>query len=256
MSGGQAGGYSVVIKFLFKLVLRGLLVLLVLAAVAFLSWDWIVKKVAEKRIQSVTGMETHFDKFFVGVTKPVIHIENFRLYNPAEFGGAPLVDLPELHLEYDAAALRAGKVHIKLLRVNLAEVNLVRSVDGRTNINVLRDRFEAQKTAATKAAEGGGKGGKLLGFDRIETLNITLGRLRYLDMAHPEAARDVDFGVRNQVFSNVKSQEDLYGMAFVLLLKCGPELLEQFSGQLQGAAAGGANKLKQAEVKARSLMKK
>ena len=83
-----------------------------------------------------------------------------------------------------------------------------------------------------------------------------MGRLRSLDMAHPEAARDVDFGVHNQVFSNVKSQEDIYGMAFVLLLKCGPELMEQFSGQLQGAAAGGADKLKQAEKKARELILK
>jgi hypothetical protein len=107
-------------------VLKLLAVLVVLAIVAFLSWDWIVKKVAEKRIQAVTGMDTHMGKFFVGVKTPVIHIENFKLYNPAEFGGAPLVDLPELHLEYDKAALRAGKVRLKLLRVNLAEVNLVR----------------------------------------------------------------------------------------------------------------------------------
>ncbi|MCX6895393.1 MAG: hypothetical protein NTZ16_07860, partial [Verrucomicrobia bacterium] len=124
-------------KFLFKLALKLLLVLIVLVGVAFLSWDWIVKKVAEKRIQSVTGMETHFDTFFVGVTKPVIHIENFRLYNPAEFGGSTLVDVPELHLEYDAAALRAGKVRIKLLRVNLAEVNLVKNAAGQMNINFL-----------------------------------------------------------------------------------------------------------------------
>lgn len=244
------------IKFLVKFILRALLVLLVVVIVALLSWDWIVKKVAEKRIQSVTGMEVRIDKFFVGVAKPVIHIENFKLYNPAEFGGSPLVDLPEVHLEYDAAALRAGKVRIKLLRVNLAEVNLVRSADGRTNINVLRDRFEAQKAAATKAAEGSGKGGKLLAFERIDTLNLTLGRLRYLDMANPAAGRDVDFGVRNQVFQNVKSQEDVYGMAFVLLLKCGPELAQQFSGQLKGLAAGSADKLKQAKEKAGELIKK
>lgn len=243
-------------KFLFKLGLKLLLVLLVLAGVAFLSWDWIVKKVAEKRIQSVTGMETHFDTFFVGVTKPVIHIENFRLYNPAEFGGAPLIDVPELHLEYDAAALRAGKVRIKLLRVNLAEVNLVRNAAGQTNINFLRDRLAAQQQeiqAANKADAKKGGGG--LAFEKIETLNLTLGKLRFTDLGQPKNNREADLGVRGQVFQNIRTQEDLYGMAFVVLLKCGPELLEQFAGELQGMAAGGADKLKQAKEKAGALMK-
>lgn len=243
-------------KFLFKLGLKLLLVLLVLAGVAFLSWDWIVKKVAEKRIQSVTGMETHFDTFFVGVTKPVIHIENFRLYNPAEFGGAPLIDVPELHLEYDAAALRAGKVRIKLLRVNLAEVNLVKTATGQTNINFLRDRLAAQQQeiqAANKADAKKGGGG--LAFEKIETLNLTLGKLRFTDLGQPKNNREADLGVRGQVFQNIRTQEDLYGMAFVVLLKCGPELLEQFSGELQGMAAGGADKLKQAKEKAGALMK-
>ncbi len=245
-------------KFLLKLILRLLAVLLVLAIVAFLSWDWIVKKVAEKRIQSVTGMETHIGKFFIGVTTPVIRIKDFKLYNPAEFGGAPLADLPEVHLEYDKAALREGKVHLKLLRVNLAEWNLVRSLDGRTNVNVLRERLQAQFAAAAKAAAEAGKNGKnvpLLQFDRIEMLNLTLGRMRYLDLAHPEATREVDLGIRNQAFPNVKSQEDLYGLAVVLLLKCGPELMEQFSGQMQGLAADGADKLKQAKDKAGALIK-
>jgi uncharacterized protein involved in outer membrane biogenesis len=245
-------------KFLFKLVLRGLLALLVLAAVAFLSWDWIVKKVAEKRIQSVTGMETHFDKFFVGVAKPVIHIENFKLYNPAEFGGAPLVDMPELHLEYDVAALRAGKVRIKLLRVNLAEVNLVRNAAGQTNINFLRDQLEAQKEVIQSESAKSSMKSKavMLAFEKIETLNITLGRLRFSDLGHPANDRETDLGVRGQVFQNIKTQEDVYGMAFVLLLKCGPELLEQFSGQLKDLAAGSADKLKQAKEKASELIHK
>jgi len=243
-------------KFLFKWLLRLFLLLAVLVVAALLSWDWIVKTVAEHRIQAVTGLETRIGKLEVGVTHPMIHIENFRLYNTSEFGGSPLVDLPEVHLEYDPAALRAGAVRIKLLRVNLAEVNLVRSTEGRTNINVLRDRFEAQKASATKAAKSGGRGGKGLEFEKIDMLNLTLGKLRYTDLGQPDNNREVNLDVHNQAFPNVKSQEDLYGMAFVLLLKCGPELVEQFSFQIQNAAAGGAGKVKQATEKARGLIKK
>jgi hypothetical protein len=93
-----------------------------------------------------------------------------------------------------------------------------------------------------------------LGFDRIEMLNLTLGRLRFVDLARPEATREVDLGIRNQAYPNVKSQEELYGLAVVLLLQCGPELREQFSGQLRGLAADGAGKLKAAKEKAGALL--
>lgn len=42
----------------------------------------------------------------IGLLNPKVTIENFVLYNAAEFGGAPMVDLPELHVEYDRPALR------------------------------------------------------------------------------------------------------------------------------------------------------
>ena len=244
-------------KFLFKLALRLFILLVVVVVVALLSWDWIVKKVAEHRITSATGMETRIGKLEVGVASPVIHIENFKLYNPAEFGGAPLVDIPEFHMEYDAAALAGGKLRVKLLRLNLAELNLVRNAAGQTNINILRDRLERQKAATTPTAGSGraDKSARHFEFEKIDMMNLTLGKVRYTDLAHPAASHEWNLDVHNQVFPNVKSQEDLYGMAFVLLLKCGPEMAEQLAFQLNNAAADGAQKMKQATDKARGLLK-
>ena len=31
--------------------------------------------------------------------------QNFKLYNPPDFGGTPFLDIPEIHAEYDRAAL-------------------------------------------------------------------------------------------------------------------------------------------------------
>jgi uncharacterized protein involved in outer membrane biogenesis len=245
-------------KFLFKLAFRLFILLAVVVVVALLSWDWIVKKVAEHRISKVTGMETRIGKLEVGVASPVIHIENFKLYNPAEFGGAPLVDIPEFHMEYDAAALAGGKLRVKLLRLNLAELNLVRNAAGQTNINVLRGRLEAQKTAAsapTSGSAGADKGGRRFEFEKIEMLNLTLGKVRFTDLAQATNSHEWVLDVHNQAFANVKSREDIYGMAMVLLMKCGPEMSEQLTYQLRNAAADGAQKVKQATDKARGLLK-
>ena len=72
----------------------------------------------------------------------VIDIGNFKLYNSAAFGGLPFVDMPEFHMEYDPAALMAGRLHIKLLRLNLAEVDLVRNAAGQTNLTALQTKMQ------------------------------------------------------------------------------------------------------------------
>ena len=56
-------------------------------------------------------------------------------------------------------------------------------------------------------------------FDEIETLNLTLGKLRYTDMAHPANNTEVPLNVQNEIFHHIKTEGDLYGVMMVLMLK-------------------------------------
>jgi uncharacterized protein involved in outer membrane biogenesis len=211
-------------KFLFKWALRLFLLAVVLVVLLALSKDWIIKTVAERRIAAATGMETHIGSLEVGVASPVIDIENFRLYNSAEFGGLPFVDMPELHMEYDPVALSAGRLHIKLLRLNLAEVDLVRNAAGQTNLTFLQAKLPP------KSGPGAGMNLGQFKFDGIDTLNLTLGKFRYTDMAHPANNTEVSLNVRDELFQNIKSEGDLYGVAMLLMLKDGSGLTGQLFG--------------------------
>jgi len=207
-------------KFLFKWALRLFLLAVVLVVVLALSKDWIIRTVAERRIAAATGMETHIGSLEVGVSPPAIDIANFKLYNSAEFGGLPFVDMPEFHMEYDPVALGAGKLHIKLLRLNLAEVDLVRNAAGQTNLTFLQTKMQPPKSSPA--------GGINLGqvkFAGIDTLNLTLGKFRYTDMAHPANDTEVSLNVQN-----IKSEGDLYGVAMLLMLKDGTGLTGQIFG--------------------------
>ena len=233
-------------KFLLKWILRLALLAVVVVVVLVLSKDWLFKKYAERRIAAATGLETRIGKLEESFFKPVVHLENVRLYNPASFGGAPLVDIRELHLEINRAALAQGKLRLTLLRLDVTELNLVRDRAGRTNVAILGQTLGG--SSATGKSD--------FKFEQIDVLNLSIGKLRYTDLANPANNRTVDFGVQREVFTNIRSQNDLYGMAMLLLIRCGPGLQEQIMGAVRGAANTSGEKMKQATEDVRGLLKK
>jgi uncharacterized protein involved in outer membrane biogenesis len=233
-------------KFLLKWILRLALLAVVLAVVLVLSKDWLFKKYAERRIAAATGLETRIGKLEESFFKPVVHLENVRLYNPASFGGAPLVDIRELHLEINRGALAQGKLRLTLVRLDVTELNLVRDRAGRTNVALLGQTLGGN--SATSKSD--------FKFEQIDVLNLSIGKLRYTDLANPANNRTVDFGVQREVFTNIRSQNDLYGMAMLLLIRCGPGLQEQILGAVRGAANTSGEKMKQATEEVRGLLKK
>src|SRR4051812_1971403 len=132
-------------KMLFRWAFRIFILLVVLLVAGILLLDTIARSIAENRIRNKTGMDVKMGSLSLGLLSPVITIENFKLYNTAEFGGSPFVEVPELHVEYDRSALFSRKLHCKLVRFNVAEVNVVQRKDGKTNIQALE---ETQRKAA------------------------------------------------------------------------------------------------------------
>src|SRR5258708_17164575 len=114
-----------IMKTLFRWAFRLLILLVVLLVAAVLLMDTIVRAVAENALRRQTGLDVKIGKFEVGLLNPKVTIENLVIYNSAEFGGSPLIDMPELHVEYDRDALFANKLHFKLVRFNLAQLNIV-----------------------------------------------------------------------------------------------------------------------------------
>jgi len=204
-------------KSLFKWLFRLCLLLVVLIVAAVLGKDALLKAAVKRQIRAQTGMDVKLGRFSVGIFSPVVTIEDFRLYNTAEFGGTPFVDIPELHVEYDRAALAQRKLHITLLRLNLAELNIVKNEAGRTNLVSMMNQAVPQRPrnpAGVPEVE----------FAGIDVLNLSLGRLRLVDLKDRQKGGELYIGVRDQVFRNVKSQSDLVGVLFMLWLRSGDRL--------------------------------
>jgi len=194
------------IKWLFLL----LFVVVALIVGLALSKDAIAKAAAEQQIRAQTGMDVKIGRFSVGLLSPVVTIENFQLFNTPEFGGTPFLDIRELHLEYDRAALARRQLRITLLRLNLAELTLVRNDRGKTNFAT----FAAAPAPALRTTN-------TIEFLGVEVMNLSVGKAQFIDLKNLHHNRELKVNLQNQVFRNVKTAGDLYGVFILLWLRSG-----------------------------------
>ncbi len=197
--------------------LRLALLAAALMVLVFLSKDNLLRIVVERRIRSATGLEARIGKYSSGVLSPGVRIEDLKLYNTAEFGGTPFLDVPEFHLELDPAALAQHKLHVTLLRINLAELDLVRNEAGQTNIFSLMNQVQPDGAKEENLKKELGD----FQFAGVDVLDLSLGKVRYIDLHDARNNREIPVNLQNQKFPNVKSEGDVYGILVMIWLRSG-----------------------------------
>jgi hypothetical protein len=188
--------------------------------ILLLSLNSILRVYVEHRIRAQTGMDAEIGKFSVGLAEPTVTIQNLKLYNPPDFGGTPFLDIREIHVEYDRAALARHELHLTFVRFNLGELDIVKNEAGRTNIFSLGVTLPSKKS-------GGGKNAanfkKQTGFEfaGIDVLNVSVGTVKFIDLKDQRNNRTQKIGLDNCVMKNVKSEADLAGLAVLIALRGG-----------------------------------
>jgi len=196
-------------RWCFRIVLVLVILAVIVAVAGILLVDTIAREILVRRLRSQTGMEAKISAVHVGLLSPTVSIEGLKLYNTPHFGGSLCLDMPELHAEYEAAALRSRKLHFTLIRLELTQLSMVVDKQGRKN-------FIAVKEPGQKSPPGKKKSDKY-DFTGIDTLNVTLGTVRQTDLASGREAV-TDFGVKNMILHNVKTTADLFplGLAWAV----------------------------------------
>ncbi len=205
-------------KWFFKWAFRLFLLVVVLAVIFFLSLDTIIRVVMENRIRAQTGMDAEIGKFTLGLVEPTITIKDFKLFNPPSFGGTPFLDIKEIHVEYDRAALAKSDLHITLLRFNLAELDIVKNQAGQTNIFSIAALPSVKKSGGKEKSFGAQTG---MEFSGIDVLNVSIGKARFIDLKDPQNNREQVIGIENCVMKDVKTPADIGGLALLVALRSG-----------------------------------
>ena len=202
----------------FKILWWLTFVVIFLAIVLLANRDWFAKEIMVQKIRAATGLETEIGDFSFSLTEPQVTLGACRFFNPAQFGGTLFLDMPELHIEYDRAALRRHEIHITLMRVNLHEVDVVKNSAAETNIMSYINTLAPQKSG------GGGRTFAPLDgykFTGIDLLNLSVGTVKFVDLKDQRWNRMVTIGIQNQIYTNVLSPANLPGLSERLWLRGG-----------------------------------
>lgn len=203
-------------KTFFRWVVRILVTLvclvILLAVLAVLLKDVIAKSFAEKSLRDSTGMDAKITKLEIGLATPTITLEGLKLYNTTNFGGGTFLEMPELRLEYTPGDFRKGKLHFATVRLSLSEVNIIKNKNGKTNIDVL-DK-EVKKQARDKE-----KSGQSDVFGGIDTLYLSVGKVRMSDEGDPRNNEEINLNLKDEVGKNLKTEAELTQWFNAVILK-------------------------------------
>src|SRR5882672_4764636 len=201
-------------KRIFKWVLRLFIMAVVLLIIFLLSLDSILRVMMEHNIRAQTGMNAEIGQFHLGLLEPVVTIKDLKLHNPPDFGGTPFLNIPEIHAEYDRAALKKGEIHVMLLRFNLGELDIVKNAAGKTNLFELGARPPEKKNPGEEFKKRTG-----LKFTSIDVLNVSIGKFKYIDLGNQKNSHEQQIGIEDWPMPSVKSEADLAGLGTFIYLR-------------------------------------
>ena len=206
-------------KRFLRWVIGGLAVLTILLIGLLLAKDPILQAITRRGIEESTGLRAEIGEFKSEFGTTAVHIRNLRLYNQKEFGGALMANVPELLLDLDPELAAVGRLHFRSLKLNLTELNVVKNLKGRFNLEgvekKIRERLERRKRKKNQDFE--------FEYGGIERMELTLGKVSFTDMARPQRSRSFDLGVKDEIVSDLKTEEDLQrwigAMLFRILMR-------------------------------------
>ena len=198
---------TTLIRWVFRLAVSLVTLVILLVVVAVLLKDVIAKSFTEKSLRDSTGMDAKIEKMEVGLATPTVSLEGLKLYNTTNFGPDTFLELPELRVEYVPGEIFQGKLHLKTVRLSIAELNIVKDKNGRTNLEMM------QKAAKDKETEPAQKktGGPGVEFGGIDTFYLSVGQLKITDLANPANNQVINVALKDEVGRNLKTEAEVAG---------------------------------------------
>ncbi|HTY45005.1 MAG TPA: hypothetical protein VMD52_03325 [Patescibacteria group bacterium] len=151
----------------------------------------------------VTGAKVQIRGFSLGLIRQSVRLTGFKMYNPKGFSSGVLIDLPKIAIDYDLPALCTGKLHFRLVDIELKEIGLEKNKEGKLNVDSLKvakapaKGAQAQKPAKQMAIQ-------------LDVLNLNIGRIvsrDYTTGAEPTVqVYDINL---NKSYKNITSVEQM-----------------------------------------------
>lgn len=198
---------------------------LLLCVVVFIFRNPLLREFVEYRVARETGVDASIGSLHLDVLAGSVRVIDFKLANPPGFGDRPMLHMPELLLRIDRESPPGG-LRLHQAWVNLAEFNIIRSTDGRTNVFALEKRLRKKKKSDSDDAD--------FEFRGIGELKISLGTVRYIDLQKPSRSQEFRINIQDEVVTTIRNEKDFETWATALLLRIAIQQALEKSGKSSG----------------------
>lgn len=216
-----------ILKFTGRWAFRAVIVLVVLVAALVLLKDRIFQSWVVGRLEDGTGLQVSLKRAEVDIFSGRVRFEGLKLYNPTEFGTSAFIHFEELQVEADRAAFKQRRLQFRLLLINLAELNIVEDKGGQLNLQAIKEQIDRKQKEAKPGKPSDDKPKLPMEFGGIETLKLTLSKVRKINLNYPDKPVETDLDIRDHVMTDIKTQEDFQNKVLPVLLRGGVAVIYQ-----------------------------
>ncbi|MCM8812571.1 MAG: hypothetical protein NC924_01380 [Candidatus Omnitrophica bacterium] len=144
-----------IIGFFRRLLIRMVMALLIAVAVLIIARNFIVKTALVEAIRRYSGLDAHIGTVDIGLWSTSLKVQGLVLFNPPGFSEKIMLDVPELFVDFELPRyLEKKELYLQEFRLNLHEIVVARSRDGRLNWAVLQKVApQAARASAPAAAQ-------------------------------------------------------------------------------------------------------
>ncbi len=247
-------------KFLLKMFLSLVLVILLALTGLVLARNTVVKVALETVVPAVTGLPLSLGKLDIGLSPSYVDLEALKAKNPSGFHGLVLIDIPKIRVDYELFGLFKGKAHLQNIEFDMTQFTVVKNEKGELNLDRLRALQGTQKPSAQAPKAGPQTPAKAIPI-QIDMMRLKIGKVVYVDYSSGQAVTK-EFRINlDQSYQNIT---DLNNVARLIVLKAmmssGMSNLVNFDiggleGSLTGAFADSTKLASQAAAKSLDALK-
>lgn len=175
-------------------------------AALLLSRNMIARAAVTGGVKAVTGLPVQVRSMDIGLFNTAVGIKGLKVNNPSGFPEPLMLDMPEALVDYKLGAFIQGKAHLERVRLDLAEFRVIKSADGKLNVQQIKG-LESGK-AEQKPAQKPGKAPQL----QIDVLELKVGKVVYKDYTTtPPSTREFNVNI-DEKYEHITNPAALAGL--------------------------------------------
>ena len=198
--------------------------ILIVVAVALIGLGIVKNILVQTAISAfgskIVGAPIRIGVFSIGFITQKVHIRDLKLYNPPGFPNEPLVDFPEIRVDYDVFALLTGKIHLRLVIVNMKEMVVIRNKEGKLNVDSLKVVQEHKAKAENKGPGPPAKKESSEMAFQIDKMKLNIEKVIVKDYSQRDQPfiQAYDLGLKDKTFENIDSIPQMITLIMVQAL--------------------------------------